>query len=68
MAHDDWQRGVDKRLNDIERKDAVREVHHANVESRLAGIEDTLKWLVRLIIGAVIVAVVGFALNGGFNV
>ncbi len=30
-----------------------------SIDKRLLGIEDTLKWLVRLIIGAVILAVLG---------
>lgn len=36
-----------------------------NIDKRLSGIEDTLKWLVRLVIGALIMAVIGFALKGG---
>lgn len=36
-----------------------------SIDKRLSGIEDTLKWLVRLVIGALILAVTGFALKGG---
>jgi hypothetical protein len=38
-----------------------------NVTERLSYIEDTLKWVVRLILGALIMAVIAFALSGGFN-
>lgn len=73
MTQDEWRTGVNKRLSDIEKrlthveqKNAVDEVHRTNVERRLGGIEDTLKWLVRLIIGSVILAAIAFAINGGF--
>jgi hypothetical protein len=36
-----------------------------NVEKRLGSIEDTLKWLVRLILSALILALMGFAIGGG---
>lgn len=31
----------------------------ASIDKRLTGIEDTLKWLVRLVLGAVILAILG---------
>ena len=42
------------RLRSIEAASAVSQVHDQNIESRLGSIEDTLKSLVRLIIGALI--------------
>jgi|TARA_R110000803_G_scaffold149575_1_gene214986 hypothetical protein len=60
-----WVRETDSRLVDLEKHRAVDNVHRANVEKRLYGIEDTLKWLVRLIIGGMLVGLVGFALKGG---
>ncbi len=56
------------RLSAVEKKNAVDEVHRHNVEKRLGSIEDTLKWLVRLIIGALLMAAVGYALAGGFKI
>lgn len=56
---------LEKRMAAVETKSAVDEVHRENVEQRLGGIEDTLKWLVRLILGALVLAVVAFALGGG---
>lgn len=65
---DDRFRLIEGRLTVLETGKAVDEVHRNNVEKRLGGIEDTLKWLVRLIIGAVIMTGLGFAMAGGFNV
>lgn len=68
MADDEWKGRVDARLNALERDLAISGVHKDNIDSRLSGIEDTLKWLVRLILGALIAAALGFAISGGFYV
>lgn len=79
MTQDEWREGVFRRLgsleddsrdikirlSSLETKSAVDEVHRQNVETRLSSIEDTLKWLVRLITGAIIVAVITFVMKGG---
>jgi len=62
---DDWRRAVEKRLQSLELRNAVDEVHRSNVEGRLGGIEDTLKWLVRLIIGALLMGAMAYTLKGG---
>ncbi|WP_375262414.1 pseudouridine synthase [Palleronia sp.] len=62
----EWMREIERRLTLIETRCAVEDVHRANVEQRLTAIEDVLKWLVRLILGAVILCFVGYALSGGF--
>jgi hypothetical protein len=64
----DWCQRIEQRLQDLETRNAVDEVHRINVEKRLGAIEDTLKWLVRLIVGALVVAAIAFALRGGFSV
>ena len=64
---DDWARLVDRRLAQLETRGAVDDVHRGNVEKRLTEIEDTLKWLVRLILGALVLGVVAFALRGGLE-
>ena len=61
----DWMREVERRLSLIETRNAVEDVHRSNVETRLTAIEDTLKWLVRLIFGALILGIVTWALKGG---
>ena len=58
------QNAIEKRMGAVETKSAIDEVHRKNVETRLGGIEDSLKWLVRLIIGALVLAAMGFALGG----
>ncbi len=65
---DEWCRMVESRLQTLETFAAVEEVHRINVENRLASIEDTLKWLVRLILGAMMLGVIAYAISGGFAV
>ena len=67
MLEDEWRRSVDQRLQNLELRNAVDEVHRGNVEKRLASIEDTLKWLVRLILGALLMGAVAYVLRGGFS-
>ncbi|WP_102109901.1 hemolysin XhlA family protein [Oceaniglobus roseus] len=51
-----WRQAIEARLIAAETRNAVDEVHRVNVEKRLSAIEDTLKWLVRLIVGAMLMA------------
>lgn len=67
MNDDQWRKSVDTRLQLIETRNAVDEVHRHNVVGRLSSIEDTLKWLVRLVLGALLMAVVAYALQGGLT-
>ncbi|WP_425090485.1 hemolysin XhlA family protein [Tropicimonas sp. S265A] len=64
---EDWKRAIEARLTIVETRNAVEEVHRVNVENRLNSIEDSLKWLVRLILGAFVLALVAYALKGGFG-
>lgn len=75
MTDDSWRGGVLDRLSALEKEmaslkvqSAVDEVHRQNVEKRLESIEDGQKWLIRLILGAIVMAVMAFALSGGFFV
>lgn len=65
MPETDWHARVERRLSALETRTAVDEVHRAMVEKRLHSIEDTLKWLVRLVIGALVLGMIAFALRGG---
>lgn len=56
-----------RRLSGLETHKAADHVRNENINKRLDSIEDTLKWLVRLIISALILAAIGFALGGGFT-
>ena len=62
---DDWTRLIERRLSAIEIRNAVDEVHRHIVEKRLGSIEDTLKWLVRLVLGALIAAALALVVGSG---
>jgi hypothetical protein len=68
MAETDLHVRTERRLSALETRTAVDEVHRAMVEKRLHSIEDTLKWLVRLVIGALVLGMIAFALRGGLAV
>lgn len=57
---------LERRLIALETRNAVDAVHRDNVSDRLGAIEDTLKWLVRLIIGGLLMAGLTYAVQGGF--
>ena len=67
MGNDD-RPGLDARLSELETRHAVAMVHQANAAKRLTAIEDTLKWLVRLVIGGFVMGLIGYMLRGGFGV
>lgn len=58
---------IERRLAALETRNAVEEVHRINVEARLDGIEDTLKWLVRLVLGGLVMAIMGYVIAGGIG-
>ncbi|MCB5198261.1 Haemolysin XhlA [Loktanella sp. DSM 29012] len=64
----DWPDVVEKRLVALETHNAVAAVQMLNVSERLSAIEDTLKWLVRLIVGGLVVAGITYVVQGGLAV
>ncbi|KQI68604.1 pseudouridine synthase [Loktanella sp. 3ANDIMAR09] len=64
----DWPDFVEKRLVALETHNAVAAVQMLNVSERLSAIEDTLKWLVRLIVGGLVVAGITYVVQGGLAV
>ena len=66
LMDNDWTDRLERRIIAIETRNAVDEVHRINVSDRLSAIEDTLKWLVRLILGGLLMAGLTYALQGGF--
>lgn len=64
----DWPDAIERRLTELETHNAVNTVHRTNVADRLGAIEDTLRWLVRLIIGTLMVAGLTLAVQGGLPV
>ena len=65
---DNVMRQFERRVSALETRTAVDEVHRAAVEKRLAGIAEALRWLARLIIGALVMGIVAFVLRGGLAV
>lgn len=63
----DWLDRLEQRIVQLETRNAVDDVHRVNVTSRLTAIEDTLRWLVRLIIGGLLMGGLTYALRGGFG-
>lgn len=59
---------LEKRIAQIELKIATSEIERTNVASRVGSMEDTQKWIVRLIVGGVLLALLGAVLQGGFSV
>jgi len=59
---------IERRIIALEMRNAVDDVHRANVATRLGAIEDTLKWLVRLVIGGILMAGVTYAMQGGLAI
>jgi hypothetical protein len=66
VMDNDWTDRLERRIIALETRNAVDEVHRINVSDRLTAIEDTLKWLVRLILGGLLMAGLTYALQGGF--
>ncbi len=58
---------LEGRVSALETRDAVEEVHRINIATRLTSIEDTLKWLVRLIIGGLLAGALSIILQQLFS-
>lgn len=66
---------VEERLNTVSQNVAITQVQQAHIDKRfdkidieLASLNGTFKWIARIVIGAIVMAVMAFALQGGFNV
>jgi len=64
MEYDRIER-LEKRVVALETQGAIDDVHRDNVGKRLSSIEDTLKWLVRLVLGGLLMAGIAFVVQGG---
>lgn len=65
---DDLERRVsdlEKRTTILEKDSAILGVEFLSVKGDLKDIKDSLNWVTRLIIGALILALVGFVVSGG---
>ncbi len=64
----DWPSKVERRIVALETSNAVEEVHRLNVTARLSAIEDTLKCLVRLIGGGLLMGGLAYVMQGGLAI
>lgn len=58
---------LDRRVTLLEREQAVVGVEFLSVKGDLKEIKDALKWVTRLIIGALIMALMAFIVGGGIS-
>ena len=67
---DDNQRitSLESKVGYLETRVAVAESNIAEIRQDIAGIKDNTTWILRLIIGGLIMAVIAFLISGGFNV
>ena len=59
MSDEEWRASIDSRIRAVEVTLATSTVIDANIDRRLGEIEGTLRWLVRLVIGALILGIIG---------
>ncbi len=58
----------DGRLSALETHSAAETVRAEKIEQSLDDIKGGITWITRLVLGAIIMGAVAFALSGGFNV
>lgn len=68
MTDDMWKSAMEARIQKIETAIAVDKVIGANIDARLVKIEGTLTWLVRLVMGVIILGLVSAAFGAGLPV
>jgi len=59
---------VEKRVNDLEKHSAVTDERMNSIQKSLGKIDNNTSWIIRLIIGGIILAIMTFLVKGGFNV
>ena len=60
-----WKSEVDKRLNEIERKQAIHDTKIDAIEKKMDKIEGNTTWILRIVVTAVVGAVLKLVLTGG---
>jgi hypothetical protein len=56
---------IDKELTELELLVSQEQIRKENNERRVVALESTLNWIVRLIVGAVLLALLGLVLQNG---
>jgi len=65
VSEEEWKRSMDLRMRAVEVTLATSTVMDANIDRRLGEIEGTLRWLVRLVIGTLILGILGVYVQNG---
>jgi chromosome segregation ATPase len=60
-------REVRSELSDVKTRLAVAESNIKDIKADLTSIKSNTAWIIRLIIGAIVLAIVGFIIQGGLN-
>lgn len=60
-----WKAEVDRRLSEIEVKQAIHDTKIATIEKNMDDIKTNTTWILRLVVAAVIGAVLKLVLTGG---
>lgn len=58
----------DNRLTKLETHTAVAAERSEHIQKSLDKIESGQSWIIRLVIGAIVIAIITFAIKGGLNV
>ena len=56
---------LERRVTVLEKRSAVDEVHRLHIADALSKIEATLQWLVRILVGTILAALIAWIVNGG---
>jgi hypothetical protein len=64
---EDDYKDVLRDMNDFRTRMAVAEHNIADMKADITSIKSNTQWIIRLIIGAMILAIIGFAMQGGFK-
>lgn len=67
---DDNQRlsSLEGKVGNLETRVAVAESNIAEIRQTISGIKDNTTWILRLVIGGLVAAVIAFLVSGGFHV
>lgn len=60
-----WKSEVDKRLTDLEVKQAIHDTKIATIENDMKTIKDNTTWILRIVILAVLGAILKLVITGG---
>jgi len=59
---------LEGKVGNLETRVAVAESNIAEIRQTISGIKDNTTWILRLVIGGLVAAVIAFLVSGGFSV